>query len=50
MAEGFDGIVYDRTRPPGKAPVPPEREAGIVRLTQGTAAARTYGDPLDAAR
>lgn len=32
--EGVDGLLRDRSRPPGKAPVPPERVAEIVRLTQ----------------
>ncbi len=34
MHEGVDGLLRDRSRPPGKAPVPPERVAEIVRLTQ----------------
>jgi transposase len=34
MHEGVDGLLRDKTRPPGKAPVPPERVAWIVRLTQ----------------
>jgi transposase len=34
MAEGVDGLLRDRTRPPGKAPVPADRTAEIVRLTQ----------------
>jgi transposase len=34
MAEGIDGLLRDRTRPPGKAPVPADRTAEIVRLTQ----------------
>ena len=34
MAEGVDGLLRDRTRPPGKARVPADRAAGIVRLTQ----------------
>ena len=34
MSEGIDGLLHDRTRPPGKEPVPPERVAEIVRLTQ----------------
>lgn len=34
MAEGVDGLLRDRTRPPGKAPVPAGRTAEIVRLTQ----------------
>jgi len=34
MAEGTEGLLRDRTRPPGKAPVPADRAAEIVRLTQ----------------
>lgn len=34
MHEGVDGLLRDRTRPPGKAPIAPERVAEIVRLTQ----------------
>ena len=34
MEEGVDGLLHDKTRPPGKAPVAPERVAEIVRLTQ----------------
>lgn len=34
MHKGVDGLLHDRSRPPGKAPVPPERVAEIVRLTQ----------------
>ena len=33
MAEGVDGLLRDRTRPPGKAPVAEERMAEVVRLT-----------------
>jgi len=33
MHEGVDGLLYDKTRPPGIAPVPCERVAEIVRLT-----------------
>jgi len=33
MAEGVEGLLRDRTRPPGKAPVPLDRTAEIVRLT-----------------
>ncbi len=33
MHEGVDGLLRDKSRPPGKAPIPPERVAGIVRLT-----------------
>ena len=34
MHEGVDGLLRDKSRPPGKAPVPPEQVAEIVRLTQ----------------
>lgn len=34
MHEGVDGLLRDRSRPPGNAPVPPKRVAEIVRLTQ----------------
>jgi len=34
MRTGVDGLLHDATRPPGKEPVPPERVAEIVRLTQ----------------
>jgi transposase len=34
MHEGVDGLLRDKSRPPGKAPVPLERVAQIVRLTQ----------------
>ena len=34
MHEGVDGLLSDRTRPPGIAPIPAERVAEIVRLTQ----------------
>jgi transposase len=34
MREGVDGLLRDKSRPPGKAPIPPERAAEIVRLTQ----------------
>ena len=33
MQEGVDGLLRDRSRPPGKAPVAPEWVAEIVRLT-----------------
>ena len=33
MAEGVDGLLRDKTRPPGRAPVPPERVGEVVRLT-----------------
>ena len=34
MHEGVDGLLRDKTRPPGKTPVPRERVAEIVRLTR----------------
>ena len=34
MHEGVDGLLRDKSRPPGRAPVPPDRVAEIVRLTQ----------------
>ena len=34
MQDGVDGLLRDKSRPPGKAPIPPERVAEIVRLTQ----------------
>jgi transposase len=33
MHEGVEGLLVDRSRKPGKAPVPPERVAEIVRRT-----------------
>jgi len=36
MHDGVDGLLRDKSRPPGKAPVPPKRVAQIVRLTQET--------------
>jgi hypothetical protein len=33
MHEGVDCLLRDRSRPPGKAPVPPERVAEIIRVT-----------------
>ena len=34
MEEGVDGLLRDKTRPPGIPPTPPEKVAEIVRLTQ----------------
>ena len=34
MEAGVAGLLRDKTRPPGKKPLPPERVAEIVRLTQ----------------
>jgi hypothetical protein len=42
MTEGVDGLLRDKTRPPGVAPVPADRVAEIVRLTQAP--------PLDLSR
>ena len=33
MREGVDGLLTDKSRPPGKPPVPPERVVEIVRMT-----------------
>ena len=33
MQEGVDGLLRDRSRPPGKAPVSPARVAEIIRRT-----------------
>jgi len=33
VAEGVDGLLRDKTRPPGKAPVPAKQVAELVRLT-----------------
>ena len=33
MHEGVEGLLYDKTRPPGIAPISPDRVAEIVRLT-----------------
>jgi len=34
MHEGVDGLLRDKSRPPGKAPIPADRVGEIVRLTQ----------------
>jgi len=34
MPEGVDGLLRDKTRPPGTAPVAADRVAAVVRLTQ----------------
>jgi len=34
MHEGVEGLLRDKSRPPGTAPVPPEHVAEIIRLTQ----------------
>ncbi len=33
LAEGVDGLLRDRTRPPGKAPVPDAHAASVVEMT-----------------
>ena len=33
MHEGVEGLLCDKSRPPGKAPIPPARVAEIARLT-----------------
>jgi transposase len=33
MAEGVDGLLRDRTRPPGRSPVPEEHAARVVKMT-----------------
>ena len=33
MAEGVDGLLRDKTRPPGRAPVAGDRVEDVVRLT-----------------
>jgi len=33
MTEGVDGLLRDRTRPPGKAPVPDDQAARVVEMT-----------------
>jgi hypothetical protein len=33
LAEGVDGLLRDKTRPPGKAPVPEDQAARVVELT-----------------
>ena len=32
MAEGVDGLLRDKTRPPGKPPVPDDRAATVVAI------------------
>ena len=34
VVEGVEGLLRDKTRPPGRAPVAPERVAEVVRLTR----------------
>ena len=36
MHEGVDGLLYDKTRPPGIPPTPADKVAEIVRLTQAS--------------
>ena len=45
MAEGVDGLLRDKTRKPGKPPLPPATVAAGGRADAATAARR--GDPLD---
>lgn len=33
MVEGIDGLLRDKTRPPGTAPIPEDRSAAVVALT-----------------
>jgi len=33
MTDGVDGLLHDKSRPPGKAPIPSDRVAEIIRLT-----------------
>ena len=33
MEDGVDGLLRDKTRPPGKTPLAPEQVAKIVELT-----------------
>ena len=46
--EGVDGLLHDKSRPPGRTPVPLRRVAEIVRLTQEMPL--HDADPLDSAR
>ena len=32
-ADGVEGLLWDKSRPPGKAPVAPDKVAEVVRLT-----------------
>lgn len=41
MHEGVDGLLSDRSRPPGKAPVPPEHVAEIIRTAMDSQMFRT---------
>jgi hypothetical protein len=34
MTEGVAGLLRDKTRPPGRPPLAPDRVAAVVRLTQ----------------
>ena len=44
MHESVNGLLRDRSRPPGKAPIPPERVAEIVQ-PDSASAGRTECDP-----
>ena len=46
MHEGVDGLLRDRSRPPGKAPIPP---SASPRSTADAGAPAVRGDPLDVA-
>ena len=46
MHDGVEGLLRDRSRPPGKAPVPPQRVAQIVRLTLEPPPPRSCSLPL----
>lgn len=41
MHEGVDGLLSDRSRPPGKPPVPPEHVAEIIRTAMDSQMFRT---------
>ena len=41
MAEGVEGLLRDKTRKPGKAPLAPETVARVVELTLGEAPGKT---------
>ena len=41
MEEGVDGLLRDKTRKPGKAPLPEEMVARVVELTLGEAPGET---------
>ena len=43
MAEGVDGLLRDKTRPPGKPPVPDDRAARVVAKAAGLAVSTVQG-------